>query len=187
MSTHLTPGRPRAGFRALDRNIRQLRSTTRTIADAAGLRLAVCPPPLRHDCDRDLGTVVRDAYVGETVRIPVKLQNRSGRRRAMALAASALRSDAGPLPLTPSLSRSHLDLPDGQTGLVVIEIEVTDAFTPGARYTSVVAVTSRCCGPQDLRVCLRVQPDSRCTTVQICCRGTERPRAGPCGPGSTPR
>lgn len=177
MSTRIFPRGPRAGLGMLDRNLRTLRSTTRTVAGAAGLRLSVCPPlPEPHDCDRDLGTLTRDAYAGETVRLPVKLQNRSGRARALDLAAAAFRGDAGPIPVVPALSRTHLDLPDGQTGLVVAEIQVTAAFTPGTDYTSLITVTSRCCAPQDLRVRLRVRPDSRSPTVRLCCGCDESPR-----------
>lgn len=161
------------------RNLRQIRSTTWTIADAAGLRLAVCRPVEHHDCDPHLGTVTRDAFVGETIRIPVKLRNRSGRRRALELSAGPLLREDGVAGGVPTLDPGTLDLLETATGLVVIGVEVTPAFGTGYEYTSTVTVTSRCCDPQVLRVRLRVRPDGRAPTFGVCCAGDASP--GPRG------
>ncbi len=184
MSTRIIPG----GLpRAVHRNLRQIRSTTWTLADAAGLRLAVCPPPERHDCDRDLGVVTRDAYPGETVRIPVTLKNRSGRHRVLALTADPLRGPGGDLAITPSLSPGTLDLLESQSGFVVIGLEVTDVLGPGSEYTSVITVSSKCCDPQELRLRLRVRPLDRAPSFPICCDRAERGHRRPCGKGPAPR
>ncbi len=164
---------------ALQRNLRQIRTTTWTLADAAGLRLAVCRPAEHHDCDPHLGTVTRDAYVGETIRIPVRLRNRSGRRRVLALEAAPFRREDGTAATAPSLDRVSLDLLETETGAVVMEVAVTSAFQTGYEYTSTLTVRSRCCDPQELRVRLRVRGDGRAPTFGVCCAGDAPP--GPCG------
>lgn len=163
----------------LHRNLRQIRTTTWTLADATGLRLAVCRPAEHHDCDPDLGTVTRDAFVGERIRIPVKLRNRSGRRRALVLSTEPLRRDDGAAATAPSLDPATLDLLETESGLVVIGVDVTTAFQAGHEYTTVVTVRSKCCDPQELRVRLRVRPDGRAPTFGVCCAGDAEP--GPCG------
>jgi len=173
-------GRGRTGLPGvLHRNLRQIRGTTWTLADAAGLRLAVCRPAEHHDCDPHLGTVTRDAFVGETIRIPVTLRNRSGRRRALVLSAEPLRREDGAAGGVPTLDPGTLDLLETESGLVVIGVEVTPAFGTGYEYTSLVTVASRCCDPQALRVRLRVRPDGRAPTFGVCCAGDADP--GPCG------
>lgn len=169
---------------ALQRNLRQIRTTTWTLADAAGLRLAVCRPAEHHDCDPHLGTVTRDAFVGETIRIPVNLRNRSDRRRALVLAVEPFRRDDGTTATAPSLDRGTLDLLETETGRVVMEVAVTPAFQAGHEYTTTLTVRSKCCDPQELRVRLRVRPDARAPTFGVCCAGEVEPR--PCGKHARP-
>jgi hypothetical protein len=170
------PARGRTGLPGvLHRNLRQIRGTTWTLADAAGLRLAVCRPAEHHDCDPHLGTVTRDAFVGETIRIPVKLRNRSGRSRALVLSAEPLRREDGVAGGVPTLDPGTLDLLEAESGLVVIGVEVTPAFGTGYEYTSLVTVASRCCDPQQLRVRLRVRADGRAPTFGVCCAGDAAP------------
>ena len=161
------------------RNLRQIRSTTWTLADAAGLRLAVCRPPEHHDCDLRLGTVTRDAYVGETIRIPVRLRNRSGRGRRLVLSAGQFLSEGGVTAPAPTLDPGTLVLMETESGLVTVGVEVTPAFQPGREYIAVVTASSKCCDPQELRVRLRVRPDGRAPTFDVCCAGSDAP--GPCG------
>ena len=160
------------------RNLRRMRTTTWTLADAAGLRLSVCPPPQVHDCDLRLGTVTRDAYVGETIRIPVRLRNRSGTGRRLVLSAGGFATEDGVTAPAPTVDPG-LVLMDNDSGIVTVGVAVTPAFQPGREYVAVVTVSSRCCEPQELRVRLRVRPDGRCPTFDVCCAGDETP--GPCG------
>jgi hypothetical protein len=160
------------------RNLRRIRTTTWTLADAAGLRLSVCPPPETHDCDLRLGTVTREAYVGERLRIPVRLRNRSGRGRRLVLVAGGFAADDGGTAPAPTVDPGIV-LMENDSGLVTVGVDVTPAFQPGREYVAVVTVSSRCCDPQELRVCLRVRPDGRCPTFDVCCVGDEAP--GPCG------
>ena len=169
------------------RNLRNIRATTQTLADAAGLRLSVCPQPVRHECDPHLGTVSRDAYVGEVLKIPVRLQNRSGRTRVLALSAGPFRTGNGQVATAPTLSPAALDLSETESGLVLIGVDVTTAFATGYEYTTALVVSSRCCDPQELRVRLRVRPDGRAPSYGVCCAGAHD--SGPCGghPGRTRR
>ncbi len=160
------------------RNLRRIRTTTWTLADAAGLRLSVCPPPEVHDCDLRLGTVTRDVYVGETIRIPVRLRNRSGRGRRLILTAGQFETGDGATAPAPTVDPGIV-LMEGESGLVTVGVEVTPAFQPGRDYVAVVTVSSKCCDPQELRVRLRVRPDGRCPTFDVCCAGDDTP--GPCG------
>jgi hypothetical protein len=159
---------------AVARNLRRIRTTTWTLADAAGLRLSVCPPAEVRDCDPRLGTVTRDAYVGETIRIPVRLRNRSGRGRRLTLSAGAFTAGDGTTAPSPTVDPGVV-LVEGDSGLVTVGVEVTPAFQPGGEYVAVVTVSSRCCDPQELRVRLRVRPDGRCPTFDVCCAGDEPP------------
>jgi hypothetical protein len=161
------------------RNLRRIRSTTWTLADAAGLRLSVCPPPEHHDCDLRLGTVTRDVYVGETIRIPVRLRNRSGRGRRLVLTAGQFATEDGVTAPAPTVDPGTLVLLETETGSVTLGVEVTAAFQPGREYIAVLTVSSRCCDPQELRVRLRVRPDGRAPTFDVCCAGADAP--GPCG------
>jgi hypothetical protein len=163
----------------LTRNLRQIRSTTWTLADAAGLRLSVCRPPEVHDCDLRLGTVTRDAFVGETIRMPVRLRNRSDRGRRLVLTAGPFLSADGVAAATPTLDPATLVLMATEARLVTVGLEVTPAFGAGREYTAVVTVSSRCCDPQELRLRLRVRPDGRAPTFDVCCAGADEP--GPCG------
>jgi hypothetical protein len=163
----------------LTRNLRQIRSTTWTLADAAGLRLSVCRPPEVHDCDLRLGTVTRDAFVGETIRMPVRLRNRSDRGRRLVLTAGPFLSADGVAAATPTLDPDTLVLMATEARLVTVGLEVTPAFGAGREYTAVVTVSSRCCDPQELRLRLRVRPDGRAPTFDVCCAGADEP--GPCG------
>jgi hypothetical protein len=169
------------------RNLRQIRTTTWTLADAAGLRLSVCRPPEVHDCDLRLGTVTRDAFVGETIRMPVRLRNRSDRGRRLVLTAGPFVAEDGVAAPAPTLDPGTLVLMGTESGLVTVGVEVTPAFQAGREYTAVVTVSSRCCDPQELRVRLRVRPDGRAPTFDVCCAGAAEP--GPCGerPGRTAR
>jgi hypothetical protein len=160
------------------RNLRRIRTTTWTLADAAGLRLSVCPPPRVHECDPRLGTVTRDAYVGETIRIPVRLRNRSGHGRRLVLTAGQFTTDDGVTAPAPTVDPGIVLMGD-DSGIVTVGVTVTQAFQPGRDYVAVVTVSSKCCDPQELRVRLRVHPDGRCPTFDVCCAGDETP--GPCG------
>ncbi|MGE0026628.1 MAG: hypothetical protein AB7O78_19480 [Thermoleophilia bacterium] len=160
------------------RNLRRIRTTTWTLADAAGLRLSVCPPPEVHDCDLRLGTVTRDVYIGETIRIPVRLRNRSGRGRRLILTAGPFAAEDGATAPAPTVDPGIV-LMESESGLVTVGVEVTPVFQPGREYVAVVTVSSRCCDPQELRVRLRVRPDGRCPTFDVCCGGADEP--GPCG------
>lgn len=160
------------------RNLRRIRTTTWTLADAAGLRLSVCPPPEVHDCDRRLGTVTRDVHVGETIRIPVRLRNRSGRGRRLILTAGRFATEDGATAPAPTVDPGIV-LTESESGLVTVGVEVTPVFQPGREYVAVVTVSSRCCDPQELRVRLRVRPDGRCPTFDVCCGGDDAP--SPCG------
>lgn len=168
------------------RNLRRIRTTTWTLADAAGLRLSVCPPPEARDCDRRLGTVTRDVYVGEVIRVPVRLRNRSGRGRRLILTAGQFATEDGATAPAPTVDPGIV-LMESESGLVTVGVEVTPVFQPGREYVAVVTVSSRCCDPQELRVRLRVRPDGRCPTFDVCCGGDEEP--GPCGErrGRAPR
>lgn len=159
------------------RNLRRIRTTTWTLADAAGLRLSVCPRPDVHDCDPRLGTVTRDAYVGEVIRIPVRLRNRSGTGRRLILTAGPFTTGDGVTAPAPTVDPGIV-LMGTESGLVTVAIDVTPAFGPG-EYVAVVTVASKCCDPQELRVRLRVRPDGRCPTLDVCCGGADAP--GPCG------
>ena len=160
------------------RNLRRIRTTTWTMADAAGLRLSVCRPPEVHDCDRRLGTVTRDVYVGERIRIPVRLRNRSGRGRRLILTAGGFATEDGATAPAPTVDPGIV-LMEAESGLVTVGVDVTTAFQPGREYAAVVTVSSRCCDPQELLVRLRVRPDGRCPTFDVCCAGGDAP--GPCG------
>jgi hypothetical protein len=160
------------------RNLRRIRTTTWTLADAAGLRLSVCPRPDVHDCDPRLGTVTRDAHLGERIRIPVRLRNRSETGRRLILTAGEFTTADGVTAPAPAVDPGIV-LMGTESGLVTVEVDVTPAFQPGREYVAVVTVSSRCCDPQELRVRLRVRPDGRCPTFDVCCAGDETP--GPCG------
>ena len=171
---------PEGDVSTVARNLRQIRSTTWTLADAAGLRLAVCPPPEHHDCDLRLGTVTRDVYVGETIRIPVRLRNRSGRGRRLVLTAGPVRAPR---------TASRRPRPPLDPGTLVL-LETRDRLgDPGRRGHGGLPAgpgvhrrrdgVLKCCDPQELRVRLRVRPDGRAPTFDVCCAGADAP--GPCG------
>ncbi len=131
--------------------------------------------------------VTRDAFVGETIRIPVRLRNRSDRGRRLALTAGQFLAEGGVAAPAPTLDPATLVLMGTESGLVTVALEVTPAFQAGREYTAVVTVSSKCCDPQELRVRLRVRPDGRAPTFDVCCAGDDEP--GPCGkrPGRTAR
>ena len=123
--------------------------------------------------------MTRDVYVGETIRIPVRLRNRSGRGRRLVLSAGQFSTEDGVTAPAPTVDPGTLVLLETETGSVTVGVEVTAAFQPGLEYIAVVTASSRCCDPQELRVRLRVRPDGRAPTFEVCCAGTDAP--GPCG------
>ncbi len=117
-----------------------------------------------------LGTVVREAYVGEQVRLPLKVKNTTRRARTFQFSTEALRNVQGETASAFELSPSQYTL--GPNEVRILEASLTvdpQRFMPGFDYTSDVVVASERCAPQLLRVILRVKTVESAPLIKLTC------------------
>lgn len=146
----------------------------------AGLRDAGLPQPsLRYarscgfpestGCDPDLGALVRDAHRGETVRMPIRFRNTTGKRRTFGVSfADTFRDSQGRVAKTPSLEPQTLGLDDGEIGQVVVSAVVDESFAMGSAYSGRLFIRAEECEDQYLAVTIRVSCDEG-PVIRLCC------------------
>lgn len=146
----------------------------------AGLRETGLPQPsLRHArscgfpesaaCDPDLGALVRDAYRGETVRMPVRFRNTTGKRRTFQVSlADTFRDSQGRVAKSPSVEPQTLNLDDGEIGQVVVSSVVDDSFAMGSAYSGRLFIRAEECEDQYLTVTIRVSCEEG-PVIRLCC------------------
>jgi hypothetical protein len=128
-----------------------------------------CAFPEYARCDPDLGALVRDVQPGETVRMPVRFRNTTGKRRTFAFAfAGPLKDSQGRTAKPPALTPASLDLDDGEVGRVLLATPVGDEFAVGAEYSTRLVVRAEECDDQHLTVTIRVACDDG-PVIRLCC------------------
>ena len=151
-----------------------LREVSAGLRDAGLAQLSLqnaraCSFPEYERCDPNLGGLVRDAHQGETVRMPVRFRNTTGKRRTFAFAfAGPLKDSQGRTAKAPSLTPASLDLDDGEVGRVLLETAVGDEFAVGAEYSTRLIVRADECDDQHLTVTIRVSSDEG-PVIRLCC------------------
>jgi hypothetical protein len=136
-----------------------------------------CSMPSDTCCDPHLGHVTRDVHQGETVIIPVRFSNRTGKLRHFSVAASEpWRNAKGEKLSSPILSHDHMDLGDGEIGQITVTASVTQEFDVGTTYAARVFIRSEGSETQMLTVSIRVSCDEG-TIFDLCCgtRTKQRP------------
>jgi hypothetical protein len=151
--------------------LRDLTATLRDIGlSGISLRHArSCSFPEAVCCDPDLGVVTRDAHQGETVRIPVRFRNTTGRHRSFTIAVAGPFKDLqGRAAKEPTVTPTSFDLDDGEASQVVVATPVGDDFAVGSEYSTRLIVRSEGCEDQHLTVTIRVSTDAG-PVIRLCC------------------
>lgn len=130
----------------------------------------VCDVPQYRCPDPHLGDVVRQAYVGETIRVPLRVKNKTAKARTFWFAAEPLENVQGEVASALSLSPSQYVLTPQQTRLLDIGLTVSaDAFKPGFDYSTTIVITSEGCEPQLLGFTLRVMTEDAAPLIKLGC------------------
>jgi hypothetical protein len=120
-------------------------------------------------CDPDLGTVHRDAQPGETIRMPLRFKNTTGKARAFTLElAGELKDSRGRTVKALQVTPERLELDDGETGLVLLQAVIGDEFAAGTTYRTRLRVKAEDCEPQHLTVSISVALDEG-PVIGLCC------------------
>ena len=130
----------------------------------------ICEVP-RYPCpDPRLGTVVREAYVGEQIRVPLRIKNKTRKVRTFNFTAQPLSNVQGESGGIPNLSPTEDTLEPGEVKLLDMSLTVSeDQFQPGFDYTGNIVVTSEKCDPQILKFTLRVKSEDAAPLIQLGC------------------
>lgn len=156
------------GTRVLDDT---LQVTERLQSSALDLRpRRVCEIPAYPCPDPFLGTVMREAYIGEQILLPLKVKNTTRRTRTFHFRTEALRNVQGETASALELSPSQYTLAPGEVRILEASLSVSrEEFTPGLDYTSDIVVSSETCDPQLLRVVLRVKTVNAAPLIKLKC------------------
>ncbi len=131
----------------------------------------ICDAPRYPTRDPFLGQVVREANVGETIRVPLRLKNKTRKTREFQLRADQplknVRGDVG----------GAIDLDVQEMTLTPQEIQVVNAtvnlanesFKPGFDYKSRILITSEKCETQVLGFTVRVLSEDDAPLIQLGC------------------
>ncbi|HHM05551.1 MAG TPA: hypothetical protein ENJ19_07385 [Gammaproteobacteria bacterium] len=126
------------------------------------------PEPCRPDTH--VGRLVRSAYPGECVRIPVKFRNATGKPREFDFRAEQpLVNSRGEQARPLKLSRTTVRLLPEQSGMTVLSVDLDDAFRTGYEYATDIIIVSEGCEPQRLKIVINVQSDDACPVIKLGC------------------
>jgi len=145
------------GVRTGDELLRRLRAT------------GACAPPPMSCPDPCVGTVVRQAYLGERVRIAIKVRNRSAKARTYRFEAEPLRSARGDTPGPLDIQPAELTLAPMQLGMLAATVDVGRGFEPATEYRSHVFVRSEGCETQYVCVVVSVLSDDVAAPFDLTC------------------
>jgi hypothetical protein len=122
-----------------------------------------CPNPR-------LGTVVREAYVGERVRVPLRVKNKTPKARTYQFTTEPLRNVRGEAASALDLSPAQHTLGPGEVRVLEASLPVSaEVFEPGLDYTGDIVITSEKCDPQLLRFTLRVKSEDAAPLIKLGC------------------
>jgi hypothetical protein len=149
----------------------RMRQGSRTTADVLRRLRAtgVCATPKDLCDDPCVGTIVRTAHVGERIRIPIRVRNRSRKARRYRFAPQPLRSASGDSPPGFSLAPTELTLAPAQMGMVVATVDLAQGYQAGTDYRSHVFVSSEGCDQQYFCVTVRTLSDDAGPAVELTC------------------
>ena len=160
------------GANLFDDTVQLMGSTepSRTILRAMKPR-RLCEVPLASHPDPFLGEIVREAYVGESIRVPLRVKNRTRKTRVFQFAAEQ------PLKNVQGEEGGALKLDTTQYTLVSLETRVLNAtldvssesFKPGFDYKTKIVITSEKCEPQILGFTLRVLSEDAAPLIKLSC------------------
>lgn len=133
-------------------------------------RKSICSVPTYKCPDPCLGEILRKAYIGERIRVPVKFKNVTKKSRIFGFAApNPLKNIKGNTAESVSLDVLQLSLDSCQTGILNLTLDVSDNFEPGFDYTTKIDITSDDCDPQFLIFTLRVLSEDLAPLVPLDC------------------
>lgn len=133
-------------------------------------RQRICEIP-QYPCPNPrLGTVVREAYVGEQIRVPLRLKNKTRKVRTFQFTAQPLLNVRGEPGATLDLNPTEYTLEPGEVKLVDTRLSVSpNQFQPGFDYTGNIVITSEKCDPQILKFTLRVKSEDAAPVIKLGC------------------
>ncbi|HEY9667938.1 MAG TPA: hypothetical protein V6C91_14090 [Coleofasciculaceae cyanobacterium] len=133
-------------------------------------RKSICSVPTYKCPDLCLGEILRKAYIGERIRVPVKFKNITKKSRIFSFAApNPLKNVKGNTAESLNLDVLQLSLDSCQTGILNLTLDVSDNFEPGFDYTTKIDITSDECDPQFLIFILRVLSEDLAPLVPLDC------------------
>jgi hypothetical protein len=122
-----------------------------------------CPNPR-------LGTVVREAYIGEQVRVPLRVKNKTHKARTYQFTTEPLRNVRGEVANALELSPAQHTLAPGEVRVLETSLNVSaEVFESGFDYTGDIVITSEKCDPQLLRFTLRVKSEDAAPLIKLGC------------------
>lgn len=131
----------------------------------------LCEVPRYADPDPWLGEVVRDAYVGETIRVPLHLKNKTRKTRTFHVDATRpvknIRGEGGAV-LRPNATTFTLLPFDADLFEVTLPISA-EFFKPGFDYTTQIVITSEKCADQILGFRVRVLSEDTAPVIKLGC------------------
>ena len=117
-----------------------------------------------------LGTVVREAYVGEQIRVPLRIKNKTRKARTFQFTTEPLRNVRGEMAATLALNPSQCILEPEEVKVLDTCLMVSaDQFQPGFDYTGNIMITSEKCNPQILRFTLQVKSENTAPLLKLSC------------------
>jgi hypothetical protein len=133
-------------------------------------RKSICSVPTYKCPDPCLGEILRKAYIGEHIRVPVKFKNVTKKSRIFGFASpNPLKNVKGNTAESLNLDVLQLSLDSCQTGILNLTVDVSDKFEPGFDYTTKIDITSDECDPQFLIFTLRVLSEDLAPLVPLDC------------------
>lgn len=133
-------------------------------------RKSICSVPTYKGSDPCLGEIIRKAYVGERIRVPIKFKNVTKRSRTFNFAIpNPLENIKGEEAESIQLDTPQLNLDACQTSLLNLMLDVSERFEPGFDYMTRIDITSEGCDPQFLTVILKVLSEDLAPLVPLDC------------------